>query len=78
MVLIPFINENRLLNAMRKCDSQLSPEERSRNIHGPMLVYSYNASGERSLKGPGASFPDIGHVLCNEDKLHISEVALEK
>lgn len=41
MVLIPFIDEKRLISAMRDCDSRLSEQEKNRNRHGPMQVYVY-------------------------------------
>jgi len=40
-VLIPFIDEKRLISAMKDCEPRLSDEERKRNQHGPMQVYVY-------------------------------------
>jgi len=39
VVLIPFIDEKRLLKAMGSVESKLTAEERSRNVHGPCLIY---------------------------------------
>ncbi|XP_063888211.1 5'-3' exoribonuclease 1-like [Scylla paramamosain] len=41
VVLIPFIDEERLLQAMEVCNTMLSEEERKRNSHGPMYIYTY-------------------------------------
>uniref|UniRef100_A0A8D8T5E3 5'-3' exoribonuclease 1 n=1 Tax=Cacopsylla melanoneura TaxID=428564 RepID=A0A8D8T5E3_9HEMI len=42
VVLIPFIDEKRLIKAMDEVDHRLTDEERSRNRHGPMLVYTFS------------------------------------
>ncbi len=42
VVLIPFIDEKRLISAMNDCESRLSAEEKNRNRHGPMQVYVYS------------------------------------
>lgn len=39
VVLIPFIDEKRLVDAMRECEPRLSDEEKRRNSHGPMQIY---------------------------------------
>ena len=41
MVLIPFIDESKLLDAMESCNSMLTDEEAQRNCHGPMHIYTY-------------------------------------
>ncbi|PSN30434.1 5'-3' exoribonuclease 1, partial [Blattella germanica] len=41
VVLIPFIDEVSLLNAMAPCAALLTEEERNRNSHGPMHIYTY-------------------------------------
>uniref|UniRef100_A0A914V899 5'-3' exoribonuclease 1 n=1 Tax=Plectus sambesii TaxID=2011161 RepID=A0A914V899_9BILA len=40
VVLIPFINEERLLEAMAEKERRLSPEERKRNSHGPHILFT--------------------------------------
>lgn len=42
VVLIPFIDEKRLLKAMGPCDAFLTDEEQRRNVHGPMQQYQYD------------------------------------
>jgi len=41
VVLIPFIDEKRLISAMKDCESRLSDIEKNRNRHGPMQVYVF-------------------------------------
>ncbi|XP_052869076.1 5'-3' exoribonuclease 1 [Anopheles cruzii] len=43
VVLIPFIDEKRLLAAMDPRDAFLTDEEKQRNVHGPMVAYRYDA-----------------------------------
>uniref|UniRef100_A0A182LSR4 5'-3' exoribonuclease 1 n=1 Tax=Anopheles culicifacies TaxID=139723 RepID=A0A182LSR4_9DIPT len=50
VVLIPFIDEKRLLKAMAPCDTFLTDEEKQRNVHGPMLKYQYDANQSESLE----------------------------
>lgn len=52
VVLIPFINEQRLLSAMKPCQELLSEDEKNRNKFGPMLVYSF-------------SDKDLGTTICH-------------
>ncbi|XP_029735397.1 5'-3' exoribonuclease 1 [Aedes albopictus] len=49
VVLIPFIDEKRLLKAMEPCDAFLTDEEKQRNVHGPMLVFQYDSKGTELL-----------------------------
>lgn len=39
VVLIPFIEEKRLLEAMGSVEHQLTAAEKARNGHGPCLIY---------------------------------------
>lgn len=65
VVLIPFIDERRLLDAMFACESLLTAEERKRNKHGPMYQYDYNVNSQGSMP----SLPPLKalqHVFCTE------------
>ncbi|VEN63002.1 unnamed protein product [Callosobruchus maculatus] len=42
VVLVPFIDEKLLLDAMRNCNEKLTDEEKRRNSHGPMLIYKHS------------------------------------
>ncbi|XP_055638720.1 5'-3' exoribonuclease 1 [Toxorhynchites rutilus septentrionalis] len=49
VVLIPFINEKKLLEAMEPCDAFLTDEEKQRNVHSAMKLYQYDEKGTSSL-----------------------------
>jgi len=46
VVLIPFIDENRLYEAMQPALAKLSPFDKCRNIHSPCNVFEYDAKTE--------------------------------
>lgn len=76
VVLIPFIDENRLLGAMKECEHLLTNEEVSRNIHGPMYEYDYcekdlgaRPDAERYGLAPAA------HTFCTETRISRKEVS---
>uniref|UniRef100_A0A0A9XX62 5'-3' exoribonuclease 1 n=1 Tax=Lygus hesperus TaxID=30085 RepID=A0A0A9XX62_LYGHE len=60
VVLIPFIKEDALLEAMEPCLSKLTDEERLRNTHGPLYVYEYTPTDNGKYKAP-QFFPDLEH-----------------
>ncbi|RWS29627.1 5'-3' exoribonuclease 1-like protein [Leptotrombidium deliense] len=69
VVLIPFIDESKLISAARSCYSELSQEEKMRNKHGPHSLFTYSeiclGTYPSSLV---KSFPDIvnNHAKCEE------------
>jgi 5'-3' exoribonuclease 1 len=70
VVLIPFIDEERLLAAMREKENQLTKEEVRRNRHGTCHLYRYDSEMEpftHPSPWPQA-FPDVPHskVRCTE------------
>lgn len=75
VVLIPFIDEKRLLQAMRTCESMLNDEERERNQHGPMYQYDYSL---KSLGSMPAVQPlkALQHVYCTELARWSDEIVL--
>lgn len=68
VVKIPFIDERRLLAAMKPKDALLSAEEKERNEFGVTLKFTYSPSVDftypSSLSG---IFPDITHCRCVEN-----------
>uniref|UniRef100_A0A182NCW7 5'-3' exoribonuclease 1 n=1 Tax=Anopheles dirus TaxID=7168 RepID=A0A182NCW7_9DIPT len=77
VVLIPFIDEKRLLNAMRPCDAFLTDEEKRRNVHGPMLQYQYDAQQKSPLEAK-YGFAYIAELPVRRtdiwrDSLHVTE-----
>lgn len=51
VVLIPFIEENSLLNAMKGCYPNLTENEAARNCHGPMFAYSFVKEDQGEIPG---------------------------
>lgn len=80
VVLIPFIDENRLLQAMKTLSLQLSEEEIKRNSHGPCLIYQYDKS-LHPVKYPSpwpTQFPDINHCKIRCTTLSCDPYSLPK
>lgn len=63
VVLIPFINEDRLLAAMATHLEGLSAEAKARNMHGPCVWYQLNLNkAEFTYPSPWPEkFPDVLH-----------------
>ncbi|KAH8408891.1 hypothetical protein KR009_003363, partial [Drosophila setifemur] len=61
VVLIPFIDEQRLIDAMRPCEDFLTDSERGRNRHGPMYQYNYSPQSQ----GPLAAQPPLRALKHN-------------
>uniref|UniRef100_A0A2M4AG19 Putative 5'-3' exonuclease xrn1/kem1/sep1 involved in dna strand exchange and mrna turnover n=1 Tax=Anopheles triannulatus TaxID=58253 RepID=A0A2M4AG19_9DIPT len=80
VVLIPFIDERRLLKAMTTCDEYLTDEEKQRNVHGPMVQYRYDANQQEPLEAKyGFERIDMLPVKRTEifrDDLHVIESKL--
>lgn len=69
VVLIPFINENELLKAMRTKEHMLTEDERRRNSHGPCRMYQWASEPQGLYVSPMPSmFPDViaNHAKCVE------------
>eukprot|EP00095_Tigriopus_kingsejongensis_P010572 maker-scaffold1137_size60140-snap-gene-0.17 protein:Tk10572 transcript:maker-scaffold1137_size60140-snap-gene-0.17-mRNA-1 annotation:"5 -3 exoribonuclease 1" len=67
VVLIPFIDEARLLAAMKPPLSHLKPDEAARNMHGPMSVYQYTPTCLGEYEAP-AFFPVVtmNYAKCSD------------
>ncbi|KAM9378407.1 5'-3' exoribonuclease 1-like [Phaethornis superciliosus] len=60
VVLIPFIDEKRLLQAMESCNKCLKEEEKLRNTHSACLMYWYDKGAEFQYMSPWPEkFPAI-------------------
>lgn len=77
VVLIPFIDEDRLLDAMNDCAPQLSDSERQRNIHGPMLKYHYTQKDLGVVPETRYGQPEIRHNFCEETPVWRDEVFVQ-
>ncbi|KAK9367773.1 XRN 5'-3' exonuclease N-terminus-domain-containing protein, partial [Lipomyces kononenkoae] len=69
VVKIPFVDEERLLQAMQPLEKQLTPAERKRNTFGKMIKFSYDPNmNEVYASSLQDVFPDIPENHC-----HITE-----
>ncbi|XP_074653880.1 5'-3' exoribonuclease 1-like isoform X2 [Tubulanus polymorphus] len=59
VVLIPFIDENRLLEAMASVEHRLTPAERTRNTNGSCIMYRFTEQSLGTYKSANPAFPDI-------------------
>lgn len=73
VVLIPFIDEKLLLDAMSACDHNLTASERKRNQHGPMLQYDHNSVTQGKLPGIYSLKP-LYFVFCTEKPFWSSDI----
>lgn len=73
LVLIPFIDENRLLTAMAKCDKGLKDTERQRNKHGAMSVYTFTEENMGTVDGI-LKLPSIPNCYCSHKSIALAEI----
>lgn len=64
VVKIPFIQEDRLLAAMKTREHLLKPDERERNGFGVSLKFTYAPDQDIIYPSPNGIFPDIAHCKC--------------
>ena len=64
VVLIPFIDQCKLQEAVQPLFSHLSKEEQGRNTHGPMLAYTYVSEPLGRYQAP-QYFPDVDRNFAN-------------
>uniref|UniRef100_A0AAR5PUV6 5'-3' exoribonuclease 1 n=1 Tax=Dendroctonus ponderosae TaxID=77166 RepID=A0AAR5PUV6_DENPD len=73
VVLIPFMDEKLLLQAMAPCNKELSEEERRRNSQGPMLACTYTAVDLGKYDAP-LYFQTINHNHCKVKLVNIEDI----
>lgn len=71
VVLLSFVDQDRLLKAMQPANAKLSPEEVKRNTFGRDLIFHYNPQVRSIIKSPiPAAFPDFdSHTTESEYKM---------
>ncbi|XP_065219617.1 5'-3' exoribonuclease 1 isoform X2 [Planococcus citri] len=77
VVLIPFIEEKKLLAAMATCSDRLTDEEKERNSHGPMHVYTYSEENLGRYEAP-AYFNAIEKNHAVDTPLHRDDIAVPR
>lgn len=73
LVLIPFIDERQLIDAMSDCNDRLTDSERGRNRHGPMFQYDHCDTDQGSL-AESLGLPMVGHLFCTETRVDRADV----
>lgn len=74
VVLIPFIDETKLLAAMKETAHLLTDSEKKRNVHGPMLKYQYSEKDLGFVPETRFGQPAICHNFCKETPIWRDEV----
>lgn len=70
VVLLSFVDEDRLLQALKPIEAKLSPEEARRNSYGTDIIFIYNPQIDSVYPTPlPGFFHDIEHDKCYEEKL---------
>ncbi|XP_066932891.1 5'-3' exoribonuclease 1-like isoform X3 [Clytia hemisphaerica] len=78
VVLIPFIDETRLLRAMEECYLRLTDEEKERNSFGKCLKYTYdpNLNFIYPTSYPGV-FEDVNRCKAHKEDIHREQFHLD-
>lgn len=77
VVLVPFIDETVLLNAMKPCNEKLSLDELKRNTQGPMLIYKY-VDDDLGVYDAPSYFEKVLNNHANCVKVDIDEIRVPK
>ncbi|XP_076269715.1 5'-3' exoribonuclease pacman [Rhynchophorus ferrugineus] len=77
VVLLPFLDEEILLKAMRSCNEKLTPEEKDRNTHGPMYLFSYTNDDLGRLEAPDY-FPVVRHNHAKIVTMSLQDIRIPK
>uniref|UniRef100_A0A2P2I0F3 5'-3' exoribonuclease 1-like n=1 Tax=Hirondellea gigas TaxID=1518452 RepID=A0A2P2I0F3_9CRUS len=77
VVLIPFIDEKRLLDAMATQNHRLSADENRRTQHGPMFLFTHTPLNLGTYKSPGY-FPNVGANHASLSKVFRAEWEMER
>ncbi|XP_069831515.1 5'-3' exoribonuclease 1 isoform X2 [Dendropsophus ebraccatus] len=78
VVLIPFIDETRLLEAMESCNKQLTEDEKKRNQHSECFLYWYDKETNYKYNSPwpekfqSIEFCHARHKIISLDAWHVS------
>jgi 5'-3' exoribonuclease 1 len=67
LVLIPFINESRLIPAMEAREPFLTKEEKARNIHSKAIWYEFDLGSEKLYPYAGIGFPSFRSTVSSRE-----------
>lgn len=72
VVLLSFVDENRLLAALKPIEAKLTPEETQRNSYGTDIIFIFNPQNDGVYPTPlPGFFHDIEHDRCYEEHLSL-------
>lgn len=74
VVVVPFIDEQRLLVAAKGKEHLLSPEEARRNGFGPDILYTYDPRLNFTFPSPSPAFPEIKNCPCRAAKFVLPSI----
>ncbi|KAK6634904.1 hypothetical protein RUM44_000151 [Polyplax serrata] len=77
IVLIPFVDQKRLTDAIAVYDNQLTAEEKMRNRHGPMHVYTYTNENLGCYEAP-EYFPNVAENHAQRMDILGADVTVQK
>lgn len=78
VVLLDFVDENRLLEALKPYTSKLNAEETRRNAYGKDILFIYNAQADGRYPTPLAGFfHDLENDKCYEETFELPELNKE-
>nr|CAI5865767.1 unnamed protein product [Callosobruchus analis] len=77
VVLVPFIDEKLLLEAMKSCNEKLTDEEKRRNSHGPMLIYKHSEFNKGPYTAPEYFLP-VSHNYTEVQTMLYTDVLVPK
>lgn len=70
VVLLSFVDENRLLAALKPIEAKLTPEETKRNSYGTDIIFIFNPQNDSVYPTPlPGFFHDLEHDKCYEEAL---------
>ncbi|KAG7662769.1 exo2 [[Candida] subhashii] len=76
VVLLDFVDENKLVETLTPIEEKLTPEEKSRNSFGYNIKFIRNPQIDRVFPSPlPGFFHDIEHDSCYEEEYKLREVA---
>ncbi|CCE64261.1 hypothetical protein TPHA_0H00510 [Tetrapisispora phaffii CBS 4417] len=79
VVLLSFVDEDRLVTAMQPYLEKLTPEEKERNSFGIDLTFRFNPQVDEVYKSPlNGVFSDIKHNHCMEIKFEMEKLDLHE
>ncbi|RLV94708.1 5'-3' exoribonuclease 1 [Spathaspora sp. JA1] len=75
VVLLDFVDENKLLAALKPIESKLTPEETKRNSYGHNIIFIHNPQIDSVYPSPlPAFFHAIEHDKCYEEEFKLPKV----